>query len=95
MAHIKFNPFLTNVPILYLLKTPENQRFFCVYRAYEMGTFPKNWLMSDLNIHDGGPYHIETSPLISEGKSVDWFLYDRDLRHERVKGQKVKFLSKC
>ena len=51
--------------------------------------------MSDLNIHDGGPYHIETSPLISEGKSVDWFLYDRDLRHERVKGQKVKFLSKC
>ena len=31
--------------------------------------------------HDGGPYHIETSPL----KSMGWFLYDRDLCHERVK----------
>ena len=26
--------------------------------------------------HDRGPYHIETSP--------NWFLYDGDLRHERV-----------
>ena len=31
----------------------------------------------------GGPY-IETSPLICS-KSVDWFLYDRDLNQERVK----------
>ena len=30
--------------------------------------------------HDGGPYHLETSPLIYS----DWFLYDRDFRHERV-----------
>ena len=30
--------------------------------------------------HDGGRYHIETSPLIA-----DWFLYDNGLRHERVK----------
>ena len=28
--------------------------------------------------HDGGRYHIET-------KSMDWFLYDDGLRHERVK----------
>ena len=28
--------------------------------------------------HDGGCYHIETSPL-------DWFLYDNSFRHERVK----------
>ena len=28
-------------------------------------------------IHDGNPYHIETS-------LMDWFLYDKDLRHERV-----------
>ena len=38
--------------------------------------------------HDGSPYHIETSPLIWSidllSKSIDWFLYDRDLRHERV-----------
>ena len=33
--------------------------------------------------HGGGPYHIETSPL--QSKSVDWFLYDRDFRYERVK----------
>ena len=26
--------------------------------------------------HDGGSY---------QSKSMDWFLYDRDLRHERVK----------
>ena len=27
--------------------------------------------------HDGVPYHIETS-------SMDWFLYDKDLCHERL-----------
>ena len=27
---------------------------------------------------DGGPYHMQS-------KSVNWFLYGRDLRHERVK----------
>ena len=35
--------------------------------------------------YDGDPYDIETSPLICSAKSNDWFLYDRDLRHERVK----------
>ena len=29
--------------------------------------------------HDGGPYYIETR------KSIDWFLFDRDLHDERVK----------
>ena len=28
------------------------------------------------------PYHIETSPLIC----MHWFLYDRDLCHEKIKG---------
>ena len=28
----------------------------------------------------GGLYHIETSPLICS-KTMDWFLYDQDLRH--------------
>ena len=32
-------------------------------------------------MHDGGRYHIETSPLICS----EWFLYDIGLRHERVK----------
>ena len=35
-----------------------------------------------LNPYDGGRYHLETSPL---SKSMDWFLYDIGLRHERVK----------
>ena len=33
-------------------------------------------------VHDGCPYHIETESILC--KSMDWFLYDRDLRHERV-----------
>ena len=37
-----------------------------------------------LNSHDGGRYHIETSPLIC--KSMDWFLYDNGRRHESLKG---------
>ena len=32
--------------------------------------------------HDGGRYHIETANLLR--KSMDWFLYDIGLRHERV-----------
>ena len=32
--------------------------------------------------YDGGRYHIETSPLLR--KSMDWFLYDNGLSHERV-----------
>ena len=49
----------------------------------------KNKVFRDL-FHDGGRYHIETSPLICR-KSMDWFVYDNGLRHERFKD----FLSKC
>ena len=36
--------------------------------------------------HDGGPYDIEASPLIwSTNQWTDWFLYDRDLRHEKAR----------
>ena len=31
--------------------------------------------------YDGGPYYTETSLL---RKSMDWFLYNWDLRHERI-----------
>ena len=34
--------------------------------------------------HDGDPYHAETSSLFCRAKSMDWFLYDKDLRHEGV-----------
>ena len=40
------NPFLANVPILYPLKTPENQRFFGVFRRYKMGTPAGNKLIN-------------------------------------------------
>ena len=38
---------------------------------------------ASLLFHDGGPYHMETSPDL-QSKSMDWFLYDRDLRRERA-----------
>ena len=42
----KINPFLANVPILYPLKTPENQRF-SVFRRYKLGTLATNGLIQE------------------------------------------------
>ena len=39
------NPFLANVPILYALKTPENQRFSGVFRGYKMRALDRNGLI--------------------------------------------------
>ena len=39
-----FKPFLAYFPILNPLKTPENQKFFCVFRVYEMGKLARNGL---------------------------------------------------
>ena len=38
------NPFLLNVPILYPLKTPENQTFSGIFRGYEIEKLGKNGL---------------------------------------------------
>ena len=38
------NPFMANAPILYPLKTPENQRFSGIFRHYKMETLPRNGL---------------------------------------------------
>ena len=38
------NLFPANVPILYPLKTPENQRFSGIFRGYKMGTLAGNGL---------------------------------------------------
>ena len=38
-------------------------------------------IMVPLTLINRSPYDIETN----QSKSKDWFLYDRDLRHERVK----------
>ena len=34
---------------------------------------------------------IYLTPLATHGKSIDWFLYERDLRHERVKVLTLKY----
>ena len=39
--NVDMNPFLANFPILYLLKTTENQRFSGVFRGFKMGTSAK------------------------------------------------------
>ena len=41
------------------------------------------------DFHEGGPFHIEISPLFALCKSMDYFLYDRDIRHERVNYVKI------
>ena len=37
-----FNTFPVNVPILYLLKTPENQSFSGVFMVYKMRTLARS-----------------------------------------------------
>ena len=39
-------------------------------------------------LHDGGPYHMETSPFICSANQWNGLLYNKDLRHEKVKGLK-------
>ena len=41
------NPFLANIPILYPLKTPENQRLSGVFRGYKMQTLARNGLRKE------------------------------------------------
>ena len=43
------NPFLTNVPILYPLERPENQRFSGVFRGYKIRTLTRNGLVIALS----------------------------------------------
>ena len=39
-----FKPFLADVPILYPLKTPENQKVSNVFRGYKIGILSRNGL---------------------------------------------------
>ena len=39
---VYIDPFLANVSILYLLKTPENSNYSSVYRSDKMGTMVRN-----------------------------------------------------
>ena len=49
MVPNNFNPILASVPILYPLKTLENQRFSDVFRGHEMQTLVKNGLRDQSN----------------------------------------------
>ena len=44
---IHMNPFLTNVPLLYPLKTSENLRFSDDFRGYRGGTLVENGLKTE------------------------------------------------
>ena len=44
-----------------------------------------DYVSAFINFYDGGSYHIDTIPYHFLCKSMDWFLYARSLRHERVK----------
>ena len=48
--HLNFNPFVASVPILYLLKTPENIRFSVFFRGFIMGALARNKLISFFHV---------------------------------------------
>ena len=53
-----------------------------------IATPPPCTFLKTQRFHDGDLYHIDL-----QSKLLDWFLYDTDLRHEKVKtGKQVKFL---
>ena len=83
------NPFLTNVPILYSLKTLENQKFTGVFRGYKMRALTRtelSWLnrgsLFTLLWLSSLSYRNQSTDLLC--KSMDWFLFDRYLCNERV-----------
>ena len=59
-----FNAFLINIPILYPLKTPKNQRSSAIFRGYILGTLATNGL-TRLSFKSCFPYRrgsLETQP---------------------------------
>ena len=48
-VRVSFNSFLTNVPILYYLKTPQNQMFSGIFKVYKMGTLTENDFMFQID----------------------------------------------
>ena len=44
------NPFSTNVPLLYPLKTSENLSFSDVFRRYRSGALVEHWISNDIGM---------------------------------------------
>ena len=68
----QFNQFLASAPVLYPLKTQKNLWFSGVFRGNKITTVLRNRSQS---------YRNQSIDL--QSKSMDWFLYDRNPRHER------------
>ena len=63
------NPFLANVPILYPLKTPENQRFSGVFRWYKMGTLVRIGLIKLQPCSHNPPFYQKSRAHLSAESS--------------------------
>ena len=74
-----------------LSKTDRQERYLGSWSIYQK--LKRVW--KELTLYDGGPYHLETSPLIcSVNQWTGFFLCDRDLRHERKKIIKKLYIFK-
>ena len=88
-----FNPFHNTGLFLCTLKTSENQRFLDIFRGYKTDQYDENknektctklaLCSLTLSRRKSLSYRNQLIDLLCE--SMDWFLYDRDLRHEKVK----------
>ena len=60
-VQIQFDPFSTNAPLLYLLKTSENWRFPDVFKGYKNETLVKNGLINvvfeQVSLHKNEVFH--------------------------------------
>ena len=89
------SPFSFGVPFLCPLKTSENRRCFMFSEGIKKHWQP--WVKVDfqvvfvhevrlLTLSRRRPLSYIKKSIDMLSKKMDWFLYDRDLRHERVKG---------
>ena len=72
----------TAIPFPFLSKNHKKNIFFFRFPLVSKQNFANTKIILNKLFHDGGRYHVETSPLLC--KSMDWFLYDNGLRPERV-----------
>ena len=57
---VSINPYMANVAILFCLKTSEN-RSFCIFRRYKMGTLARNGLTLSVPTPKNGQTHSNNS----------------------------------
>ena len=50
---VAINPFPTNVPLLYPLRTSKNLRFSDIFRGYKSGTLAENGLIKSISMFTG------------------------------------------